>query len=94
MDLAASLKQNLDALPAAHEDRTVAVAFHNLQTGAEYFARADESFHPASTFRVAVMPEIFPSGAYRPALPGRQNPGYQFIQEHRRWKRLRDALRG
>ncbi|HEY2981262.1 MAG TPA: serine hydrolase [Anaerolineales bacterium] len=59
MDLAVSLKQNLDALLAAHADRTVAVAFHDLPTGAEYFARADESLHPASTFKVAVMMEIF-----------------------------------
>ena len=41
----------------------VAVAFHDLQTGLEFLHRADESFHPASTFKVGVMMEVFHQAA-------------------------------
>jgi len=37
----------------------IAVTFHDLQSGVEGYIHADESFHPASTFKVAVMMETF-----------------------------------
>jgi len=41
------------------ENATLAVAFHDLHTRREFFFNADESFHPASTIKVAVMMEVF-----------------------------------
>lgn len=38
---------------------TVAVAIYDCQTGAEHLIRADEPFHPASTFKIGVMMEVF-----------------------------------
>ena len=43
-------------------DKTIAVAVHDLETGKEMHINADESFHPASTFKVHVMMEIFRQG--------------------------------
>jgi beta-lactamase class A len=40
-------------------DQTIAVAVHDLETDEEIFINADESFHPASTFKVHVMMEVF-----------------------------------
>jgi beta-lactamase class A len=40
-------------------DKLIAVAFYDLETGAEYFLNADEHLHPASTFKVHVMMEVF-----------------------------------
>ena len=40
-------------------DKLIAVAFQDLETEAEYFLHADESFHPASTIKVHVMMEVF-----------------------------------
>jgi beta-lactamase class A len=40
-------------------DKFIAVAFQDLETGAEYFLNADEPLHPASTFKVHVMMEVF-----------------------------------
>jgi beta-lactamase class A len=37
----------------------VAVAFHNLATGADVLIQPDVNFHPASTIKVAIMMEIF-----------------------------------
>jgi beta-lactamase class A len=37
----------------------IAVAFQDLETSAEYFLNADEPLHPASTFKVHVMMEVF-----------------------------------
>lgn len=45
----------IEQYPAA----TVAVAFHDLATGAERLIRPDERFHPASTIKVAIMMEVF-----------------------------------
>jgi len=45
-------------LPELHGEM-VAVAFHDLHNGQEFFINADESFHPASTIKVAVMMEVF-----------------------------------
>lgn len=49
----------LDELLAGFRDRTIAVAFHDLETGEEILINPDESFAPASTIKVAVMMEIF-----------------------------------
>jgi beta-lactamase class A len=40
-------------------DKLIGIAFHDLETGAEHFRNADEVFHPASTFKVHVMMEVF-----------------------------------
>jgi beta-lactamase class A len=40
-------------------DKLIGIAFQDLETGAEYFRNADEVFHPASTFKVHVMMEVF-----------------------------------
>ena len=40
-------------------DKTIAVAVHDLETRREMLINADESFHPASTFKVHVMMEVF-----------------------------------
>jgi len=45
-------------LPELHGE-SVAVAFHDLHTGREFFINADQPFHPASTIKVAVMMEVF-----------------------------------
>src|SRR5215212_4132842 len=41
------------------KDKLIAIAFHDFETGAEYFLNADEALHPASTFKVHVMMEVF-----------------------------------
>ena len=40
-------------------DKLIAVAFHDLKSGSDYFLNADAAFHPASTFKVHVMMEVF-----------------------------------
>src|SRR5215208_6896697 len=40
-------------------DKLIAIAFQDLETDSEYFLNADASFHPASTFKVHVMMEVF-----------------------------------
>jgi len=50
---------NLRRILAEAKDKLIAIAFHDLETGAEYFLNADEAFHPASTFKVHVMMEVF-----------------------------------
>lgn len=49
----------LETYIAEFRDKTIAVAFHDLETGKEININADESFHPASTFKVHVMMEVF-----------------------------------
>lgn len=49
----------LETLIAEQKNKTIAVAVHDLETGREIFINADEAFHPASTFKVHVMMEIF-----------------------------------
>lgn len=49
----------IDSLLAQFVDPKVAVAFQDLENGDEYFLCADDRFHPASTFKVAVMLETF-----------------------------------
>lgn len=41
------------------QDKIIAVAFQDLETDSEYFLNADHAFHPASTFKVHVMMEVF-----------------------------------
>jgi beta-lactamase class A len=41
------------------KDKLIAIAFHDFETSAEYFLNADEALHPASTFKVHVMMEVF-----------------------------------
>lgn len=50
---------NLDPFLDTAKDKLIAVAFYDFETGAEYFLNADEPLHPASTFKVHVMMEVF-----------------------------------
>ena len=50
---------DLDPVLEDAKDKLIAIAFHDFETGAEYFLNADEAFHPASTFKVHVMMEVF-----------------------------------
>ena len=50
---------DLDPVLKDAKDKLIAIAFHDFETGAEYFLNADEAFHPASTFKVHVMMEVF-----------------------------------
>ncbi len=49
----------LETYIARFHDKTIAVAVHDLETGNEIHINADESYHPASTFKVHVMMEVF-----------------------------------
>ena len=49
----------LETYIAQFRDKTIAVALHDFETGKEIHINADESFHPASTFKVHVMMEVF-----------------------------------
>ena len=40
-------------------DKTIAVSVHDLETGSEIHINADRAYHPASTFKVHVMMEVF-----------------------------------
>ena len=44
---------------AEQANKTIAVAVHDFETGQEILINADEAFHPASTFKVHVMMEVF-----------------------------------
>ncbi len=50
---------DLTFLLEEYPDKLIAVAFRDLETDAEYFVNADEPLHPASTFKVHVMMEVF-----------------------------------
>jgi len=50
---------NLDPLLEEAKDKLIAIAFYDFESGAEYFLNADHAFHPASTFKVHVMMEVF-----------------------------------
>jgi beta-lactamase class A len=50
---------DLDPVLEDAKDKLIAIAFHDFETGAEYFLNADEALHPASTFKVHVMMEVF-----------------------------------
>ena len=49
----------LEAFIAEHNDKSISVAFRDFQTGKEILIKADEPYHPASTFKVHVMMEVF-----------------------------------
>jgi beta-lactamase class A len=49
----------LETFIAEQTNKTISVAVHDLETGQEILFNADESFHPASTFKVHVMMEVF-----------------------------------
>jgi beta-lactamase class A len=49
----------LETYIARFRDKTIAIALHDFKTGKEIYINADESFHPASTFKVHVMMEVF-----------------------------------
>jgi beta-lactamase class A len=49
----------LETYIAQFGNKTIAVAIHDLETGKEVQINADEIFHPASTFKVHVMMEVF-----------------------------------
>ena len=50
---------DLDPILEDARDKLIAIAFHDFETEAEYFLNADEALHPASTFKVHVMMEVF-----------------------------------
>lgn len=50
---------NLAPILEEAKDKLIAVAFEDLETGEEFFLNPDEPFHPASTFKVHVMMEVF-----------------------------------
>jgi len=50
---------HVEAYIAQFSDKTISVGVHDLETGNEIHINADESFHPASTFKVHVMMEVF-----------------------------------
>ena len=49
----------LETFIAAQENKTIAVALHDLETDQEILINPDEVFHPASTIKVHVMMEVF-----------------------------------
>ena len=50
---------NLEPILNKAGDKLISVAFHDQESGAEFFLHADEPLHPASTFKVHVMMELF-----------------------------------
>jgi beta-lactamase class A len=50
---------NLAPILEEARDKLIAVAFYDLEKGSEYFLNADQPLHPASTFKVHVMMEVF-----------------------------------
>src|SRR5512138_3792145 len=49
----------LEAFLAEQKNKTIGVAVYDFETGQEIFINPDESYHPASTFKVHVMMEVF-----------------------------------
>jgi beta-lactamase class A len=47
----------------AHLNKTIAVAVHDLETENEILINENEAFHPASTFKVHVMMQVFHQAA-------------------------------
>lgn len=50
---------NLESILAQASDKFIAVAFRDHETATEFYLNADEAMHPASTFKVHVMMEVF-----------------------------------
>ncbi len=57
--MAQSLQDEIEKLIAASGVKACGVAFQDLASGSELLLRADEPFYPASTFKLAVMMEIY-----------------------------------
>ncbi|HLV81679.1 MAG TPA: serine hydrolase, partial [Chthonomonadaceae bacterium] len=53
------MQQEIEALIQQSGADRVAVAYEDLETGHSLFLRADEPFHPASTFKVCVLMELY-----------------------------------
>jgi beta-lactamase class A len=49
----------LETFIAEQPNKTIAVGVHDVETGEEILIHANEPFHPASTFKVHVMMEVF-----------------------------------
>ncbi len=49
----------LEAFIAEQINQTISVAVYDFETGKEIYINPDTSFHPASTFKVHVMMEVF-----------------------------------
>ena len=49
----------LETFIAGQTNKTIAVAVHDLETGRDIRVNAHEAFHPASTFKIHVMMEVF-----------------------------------
>src|SRR5689334_3816953 len=50
---------NLASVLEEAKDKIIAVAWYDFETGADYFLNENYEFHPASTFKVHVMMEVF-----------------------------------
>lgn len=50
---------NLDSILEKASGKLISIALRDHETGAEFYLNADESLHPASTFKVHVMMEVF-----------------------------------
>ncbi len=50
---------HLESFLAEQQNKTIAVAVYDLETGQEILIHPDEAFHPASTIKVHVMMEVF-----------------------------------
>jgi beta-lactamase class A len=49
----------LELFITEQQNKTISVAVYDFETGQEILINADEPFHPASTFKVHVMMEVF-----------------------------------
>ena len=58
-DTRASVVQAIEERIATSGAEAISVAVHDLATGREILIRPDVSFHPASTFKVGIMLELF-----------------------------------
>lgn len=50
---------NLEPVLEQAKGKLIAIAFQDLETDTDYYLNADLEFHPASTFKVHVMMEVF-----------------------------------
>ncbi|RPJ21770.1 MAG: hypothetical protein EHM33_25230, partial [Chloroflexi bacterium] len=49
----------LETFIAEQKNKIISIAVYDFETGQEIFLNADHAFHPASTFKVHVMMEVF-----------------------------------
>jgi beta-lactamase class A len=49
----------LETFLAEQQNKSISIAVYDFETGREILIQADEPFHPASTFKVHVMMEVF-----------------------------------